>query len=84
MNTNVKNLIDEFWLDSRKAGHRLTAQHIQQHIRMKTNTDGTRVFKSDEYPTLNQIRYRMRKVSQKYGITPQQELIDELTEINVE
>ncbi len=54
------------------------------YAHVKTNTDGTRVFKSDEYPTLNQIRYRMRKVSQKYGITPQQELIDELTEINVE
>jgi hypothetical protein len=48
---------------------KLTAQQIQQHIRTKRDTNGDKLFQTHEYATLNQIKYRCRKIDQKYGIT---------------
>ena len=42
------------------------------------------MFQIDDYPTLNQIKYRIRKIGSKFGITKKQELIRELMENNLE
>ena len=45
---------------------------------------GDKLFQPHEYPTINQIKYRFRKLGAKYEITNKQQLIDELIEENKE
>ena len=84
MNEKVKSYIEELWLDSRKSHSKLTPQQIQQQIRTKRDDNGKKLFQTNEYPTLNQIKYRSRKIAQKHGVTFKNELIAELIEMNTE
>ena len=84
MSENVKNFIEKLWLHSQKSHSKLTSQKIQQQIRLKCDDNEEKLFQTNEYPTLNQIRYRSRKTAQKHGATSKNELITELIEMNTE
>ena len=84
MSENVKNFIEKLWLDARKSHSKLTPQQIQQQIRTKRDENGEKLFQTNEYPTLSQIKYRSRKIAQKHGVTSKNELITELIEMNIE
>lgn len=58
----------------------MSAEIIQREIRMFRTSSGEKMFKPDEYLTMNQIKYQFRKLGKKHGITPKQQLIDELLE----
>ena len=80
MSENVKNFIEKLWLDARKSHSKLTPQQI----RTKRDENGEKLFQTNEYPTLSQIKYRSRKIAQKHGVTFKNELITELIEMNIE
>lgn len=84
MGDKVKDFIEQLWLDSQKIRSKLTAEQIQQQIRTKRETNGDKLFQTHEYATINQIKYRFRKLADKHGITAKQQLIDEITNDNVE
>jgi hypothetical protein len=63
MNVQVKNFVDNVWNNSIQTGSRLNFEQIQQQIRTSRDVDGNKMFKPDEYPTLNQIKNRCRKSS---------------------
>ena len=84
MTDQVKNFIEKFWLNSQEKRSKLTPQQIRQRIRTTRDANGDRLFQTCDYPTLNQIKYRCRKICQKYDVTAKEELIAELLEINVE
>lgn len=84
MSENVKNFIEKLWLDSRKSHSKITPQQIQQEIRTKRNDNGKKLFQTNEYPTLSQIKYRSRKIAQKHGVTSKNDLIVELVEMNTQ
>lgn len=84
MGINVKNFIEKLWIDSQESHLKLTPQQVQQQIRAKRDQNGQKIFQTHEYPTLNQIKYRWRKIAQEHGITPKYELMAELMENNVE
>ena len=82
MSDKVKNFIESLWLDSKQSRSRLTAQQMQQQIRTKRDQNGEKLFQTHEYPTLSQIKYRSRKIAQKHGVTPTDELMAEIMELN--
>jgi hypothetical protein len=82
MSDNVKNFIEKLWLDSQQSRSRLTVQQMQQQIRTKRDPNGEKLFQTHEYPTLNQIKYRSRKIAQKHGVTPKVQLLAEIMELN--
>ena len=84
MSENVRNFIEKLWLDARKLHSKLTPQQIQQQIRTKRDENREKLFQTNEYPTLSQIKYRSRKIAQKHGVTSKNELITELIETNIE
>ncbi|CAF1620938.1 unnamed protein product [Adineta ricciae] len=84
MSDNVKNFIEKVWLDSQESRSKFTVQEIQQQIRTKRCQNGEKIFQTQEYPTLSQIKYRLRKIAQKYGVTPKHELMSQLMKINTE
>ena len=63
---------------------KLTSQKIQQQKHMKRNANGDKLFQTYDYPTLNQIKCRCRKICPKYDITAKEELIAKLLDSNVE
>ena len=63
----VKNFIEKLWVDSQEARSKLTTEQIQQQIRAKRDSNGVKHFQTNKYPTLNQIKYRFRKLGQKHG-----------------
>jgi hypothetical protein len=84
MSDQVKNYLEKLWLDSQESRSKLNIQQMQQQIRTKRDGNGEKLFQPHEYPTLNQIKYRTRKISQKYGVTAQQELMADVIELNTE
>ena len=84
MSEKVKNHMEKLWLDSQKSHSKLTPQQIQQQIRTKRDENGEKLFQTNEYPTLSQIKYRSRKIAQKHGVTSKNELIAELIEMHTE
>ena len=84
MTDQVKNFIEKFWLNSQETRSKLTPQQIQQQIRTIRDANGDKHFQTCDYPTLNQIKYRCRKICQKYGVTAKEELIAELLPSNLE
>ena len=81
---NVKDYMKKLWLASQQSHSRLTAEQIQQQIRTKRGENGQKLFQTHEYPTLSQIKYRLRQIALQHGVTPRDELIAELTELNIE
>ena len=84
MTDQGKNFIEKFWLNSQETRSKLTLQQIQQQIRTTRDANGEKLFQTFDYPTLNQIKYRCRKICQKYGVTAKEELIAELLHSNLE
>ena len=84
MSDKIKNFIEKLWLDSQEAHSRLRPEEVQQKICTKRNTNGEKMFQIDEYSTLNQIKYQIRKIGSKFGITEKQKLITELMENDLE
>ena len=83
MTDQAKNFIEKLWINSQETRSKLTPQQIQQQIRTKRDANGDKLFQTYDYPTLNQIKYRCRKICQKYDITAKEELIAELLETNI-
>lgn len=84
MSKKVKMFIEQLWLDSVRNNARITSESIQEQIRMKRDFNGSKFFSTNEYPTKNQINYQFRKLSQKYDLSIQQQLIAEIVEENTE
>lgn len=84
MSDKVKKFIENLWLQSQENHSKLTVEQIQQQIRTKRDVNGEKLFRPEEYPTVNQVKYRCRKTGEKYGINAKQQLIDELVESNIE
>jgi hypothetical protein len=84
MGEPVKNFIEQMWLDSLKTSSRITAEKVQEQIRTKRDNNGTKLFQTHEYPTVNQIKYRFRKLNEKHGVSAKQQLIAELIDENIE
>lgn len=82
---DVKSFIEQIWTESKKARTKLTPERIHIEIRSKRdpNTDEKR-FQPNQYPTVNQIRYQIRKLAKEHGVTVQDELIHELMEDNLD
>ena len=84
MTDQIKNFIEKLWLNSQEKRSKLTPQQIQQQVRMTRDANRDKLFQTYDYPTLNQVMYRCRKICQKYGVTVKEELIAEPLETNVE
>ena len=84
MSDKVKKFIENVWLQSQENHSKLTVEQIQQQIRTQRDNNGEKLFRREEYPTVNQVKYRCRKTGEKYGINAKQQLIDELVESNIE
>lgn len=82
---NIKAFIEDMWLDSQRTRSKLTPEQVQQQIRNERDkTTGKKLFQSTQYATLNQIKYHIRKLGTKHGITAKDKLIEELVEENIE
>ena len=70
------------WIESQENKSKVSAEIIQSEIRTLRSNTGVKVFDTQEYPTLNQVKYQCRKLMKKYQIhtQQQQQLIDELVE----
>lgn len=83
MSEKTKTFIDELWTNSQKTRSKLTPEQVLQQLRaQRDNNSGNKLFQPSEYATINQIKYRFRKLGVKYGVTAKQELIAELIEEN--
>ena len=80
----MKGFIEKLWLESRKLHSKLALQRIQQNIRTRQDDNGEKLFQTNEYPTLSQVKSRPRKLEKKYGVTSKNELIAELIKMNTE
>jgi hypothetical protein len=78
MTQNVKDFLEEIWLESIKTNSRINPENIQQKIRTKRDQAGKKFFHTNEYPSKNQINYQCRKFSEKYDISLKQQRIDEI------
>lgn len=81
---NVKDYMKQLWLESQQSHSKLTVERIQQQIRTKRGKNGEKLFQTHEYLTHSQIKYRLRQIALQHGVTPRDELIAELTELNIE
>ena len=84
MSEKVKDYTKKLWLDTQGSRAKLNVQQVQQQIRSKRREKREKLFQPEEYPTLHQIEYRTRKVSQEYGITAQQQHIADIVELDNE
>lgn len=84
MSETVKNFIEHLWLDSIKNDSKITPENIQQQIRTKRDSNGSKVFQKSEDPTKNQIKYQFRKLNLKYDLLVQQQLIAEIIDENTQ
>ena len=85
MSEKTKSFIDELWINSQKTRSKVTPEQVLQQLRtQRDNNSGNKLFQPGEYATINQIKYRFRKLGAKYGVTAKQELIAEIIEENDE
>lgn len=80
----TKKFIEDKWVDSQKTLSKLTPEAIQQQIRSQRDNNNKKLFEPHEYATINQIKYRFRKIAAKYEVIAKEELISELMEDNTE
>ena len=63
---------------------RITREQIESvcgdYSKRNQSIKGVKVFDSQEYPTLNQVKYQCRRLMKKYQIYTEQQLINELVE----
>ena len=67
-------------IKSQENKSKVSAEIIQRENRTLRSNIGVKAFDTQEYPTLNQVKYQCRKLMKKYQIDTQQQLIDELVE----
>jgi len=85
LSENIKRFIETIWLDSQSIRSKLTPEQVQQQIRTKRdNSTGKKLFQPSQYATINQIKYHLRKLGAKHGVTAKEKLIAELIEENLE
>ncbi|CAF3729679.1 unnamed protein product [Rotaria socialis] len=85
MSEKTINFIEDISLNSHKNGSKLTPDQVQHQIRtQRDHRKVQKLFRSQEYPTINQIKYHFRILGLKHGVTAKQELIAELFEQNAE
>ena len=61
MSEKVKNFIEQLWLDTIRNDSSITPENIQQQMRTKRDSNGSKFFQMNGYPTKNQINYQFRK-----------------------
>ena len=85
MSEKAKTFIEDMWVESQKKCSKITPELVQQQMRsQRDGSNGKKLFQPHEYATINQIKYRFRKLAAKYEVTAKQELIDELMEENTD
>ena len=73
------------WVNSQKNRSKLTPELVQQQMRSQRDSNNDKkLFQPHEYATINQIKYRFRKLAAQHEVTAKQELIAELIEENAE
>ena len=65
MSEKVKNFLDQVWQESIKTNSRIAPEHIQEQIRSMRDKNGIKLFQTHEYPTKNQIKYRLQKLNEE-------------------
>lgn len=85
LSESIKRFIENMWLDSLNTRTKLTPEQVQQQIRTKKDdSTGKKLFQPNQYATINQIKYHLRKLSAKHGVTAKEQLIAQLIEENTE
>ena len=80
MTKKVKDYIEKRWLESQHNKSKVSAEIIQSEIRTVRSNTGIKLFDTQEYPTLNQVKYQYRKLMKKYEVYTQEQLIEEMVE----
>ena len=84
MSLKVKNFLEQAWQESINTNSRIAIEYIQEQIRSMRDKNGINLFQTHEYPTKNQIKYRLRKLNEEYGVTVKQQLTEEIIDDNTE
>ena len=85
MRDKKKIFIKDRWLHSQNTGSKLTPEQVHQQMRRRMdNSSGHKIVQPHEYVTVNQIKYRFRKLRKEYEVTSKQQLIAELIQENKE
>ena len=71
MSKKVKDYIEKKWIESQESKSKVSAGIIQSEIRILRSNTGVKIFDTQEYPTLNQVKYQCRKLIKKYQIHTQ-------------
>ena len=79
----TKKFVEDIWVDSQKTQSKLTSEAVQQQIRSRDNNN-KKLFEPHQYVTINQIKYRFRKLAANYEVIEKEELISQLMEDNTE
>ena len=85
MSDKTKNFIKDMWLHSQNTGSKLTPEKVHQEIpTQRDNSSGHKIFQPHECATVNQIRYRFRKLGKECEVPNKQQLIAEVIQENKE
>ncbi|CAF1452991.1 unnamed protein product [Rotaria sordida] len=74
----VKDFIEKIWNDSFQNGIKLKPESIHEKIRRERNDKNEKLFKPEQYVSVAQIKYQIKKLSKKYGVSTEQQLTDDL------
>ena len=80
MTKKVKDYIEKRWLESQDNKSKVPAEIIHSEIRTIRSNTGIKLVDTQEYPTLNQVKYQYRKLMKKYEVYTQEQLIEEMVE----
>ena len=85
MSEKAKSFIEDMWVESQKKRSKITPELVQPQIpSQRDGSNDKKLFQCHEYATINQIKYRFRKLAAKYEVAAKQELIDELMQENTD
>ena len=83
MTKKVKDYIEKRWIGSQDNKSNVSAEIIQSEIRIVPSNTGIKQFDTQEYPTLNQVKYQCHKLMKKYEVYTQEQPIEEMVEHHV-
>ena len=72
MTKKVKDYIEKRLLESQDNKSKVSAEIIQSEIRAVRSKTGIKLFDTQEYLTLNQVKYQCRKLMKKYEVYTQE------------
>ena len=61
----AKDYIEKRWLESQENKSKVSVQIIQSEIRTIRSNTGIKLFDTQEYPTLSQVKYQCRQINEE-------------------